>query len=125
MNNIVFFIKTSILSSLLSSIITTPLFVFGTYDANIDIEPFISMMLPVFIPSFAVILVFTILFAVPTHILLNRNNNFNIKNMMLIGALTALTIDLFYIVFGIINYPLFSFFGIIHSWIYWTIAKRK
>ncbi len=118
-----YFVKVSLFSSLISSAIIPPLFVM-MIDPNIDAERFFTYVLPAFIVSFIVIIIFTILFAIPAHILTNKSNNFNLKNTLLIGGLVALTVDLFYIGLGILDYPIFFFCGIIHSYVYWLIAQK-
>ncbi len=118
-----YFVKVSLFSSLISSAIIPPLFVM-MIDPNIDAERFFTYVLPAFIVSFIVIIIFTILFATPAHILTNKSNNFNLKNTLLIGGLVALTVDLFYIGLGILDYSIFFFCGIIHSYVYWLIAQK-
>ncbi len=119
-----YFVKVSLFSSLISSAIIPPLFVM-MIDPNIDAERFFTYVLPVFIVSFIVIIIFTILFAIPAHILTNKSNNFNLKNTLFIGGLVALTVDLFYYIgLGILDYPIFFFCGIIHSYVYWLIAQK-
>ncbi|CAC9531106.1 hypothetical protein [uncultured Gammaproteobacteria bacterium] len=118
-----YFVKVSLFSSLISSAIIPPLFVM-MIDPNIDAERFFTYVLPAFIVSFIVIIIFTILFAIPAHILTNKSNNFNLKNILLIGGLVALTVDLFYIGSGILDYSIFFFCGIIHSYVYWLIAQK-
>ncbi|VVM25098.1 hypothetical protein BSPWISOXPB_3131 [uncultured Gammaproteobacteria bacterium] len=123
MKDIMYFVKVSIFSSLISSAIIPPLFVM-MIELNIDVESFFINVLPVFIPSFIVIIIFTILFAIPVHILTNKSNKFNLKNTLLIGGLVTLTVDLVYIKLGILDYPIFLFCGIIHSYVYWLIAQK-
>ncbi|SSC10634.1 hypothetical protein BPUTSESOX_781 [uncultured Gammaproteobacteria bacterium] len=118
-----YFVKVSLFSSLISSATIPPLFVM-MIEPNIDAERFFTYVLPVFIVSFIVIIIFTILFVIPAHILTNKSNNFNLKNTLFIGGLTALTVDLFYIGLGILDYPIFFFCGIIHSYVYWLIAQK-
>jgi uncharacterized membrane protein YadS len=118
-----YFVKVSLFSSLISSAITPPLLVM-MIESNIDAERFFTYVLPTFIPSFIVIIIFTILFAIPAHILTNKRHEFNLKNTLLIGGLVALTVDLVYIRLGILDYPIFLFCGIIHSYVYWLIAQK-
>ena len=113
-------LKTVIFSSLVSSIVTSLLFIVVEIDYD-SITKLLQSLLAFLFPSFVFILLITVFIVFPIHLLLIKTSRFTLFNALLISGIFSLILGA---PFDVELNLLFVVFGIMHTFIYWIFTTK-